>query len=713
MASLTVLFGALLQVAGLAVPIPRPIPGAEVAPSVAVETRADVDFVAVAPIVHRRCTPCHRPGAAGPFPLRTYREIAKRGSMIAWVIEDGLMPPWHPVEGFGMFKDTLALTSDERTALLAWIDGGMPRGDPAAAPEAPTFDGGWQLGEPDLIVTMTEAFEVPSTGADIYRNFVVPLPIDGDRWLTAIEVHAGAPRVLHHIVFDIDEQRRARKLEGRDGRPGWDAMTGEGGGAAGWDDGGPLLGTSLGGWAVGAQPRRLPMGLARKVVKGADLILRSHFHPSGKTESERTTLGLYFADEPPKKMLMGLQMPPMFGSGAGIDIPAGESDFTVNDSFTLPVDALALTVGGHAHTILREMRIDVLLPDGEAHSIFWIDDWDFDWQNRYEWAEPVELPKGTEIGVELVWDNSADNPDNPFDPPRRIRWGFQSTDEMGSVTIAIVAKDEADAPELWQAMRQYKRDRGRQRTRESHEHEGNQAWRMQMGDRVRRLDVDGDGALSATELAGKTSRLVETADHDGDGALSHAELVAALGDMYVPAVVHGEQSVGVLTDLDGASHDVLALGPGARAHVLIFTTVDCPIANGYAPEISAIVRDHAPAGVRFYLVHVDPDVTPELAAKHAAEYDYLLPVLRDPEQRLTRHLDVTKTPEVVVLGPDGATVYQGRIDDQYKALGRRRPEATRHELRDALRALLAGRPVAVPRTEAVGCTLPDLLRAGD
>ncbi|MEM1449546.1 MAG: redoxin family protein [Planctomycetota bacterium] len=633
--------------------------------------------------------------------------------MISWVVEDGLMPPWHPVEGFGTFKDSLALTPDERKTLVAWLDGGMAQGDPAAAPEPPTFEDGWQLGTPDLVVTMSEAFEVPPTGADIYRNFAVPIPIEEDKWLRAMEVRAGSPRVLHHVVFDVDTRGRGRRLDGSDGRPGWDAMTGEGGGAAGWDDGGPLLGTALGGWAVGSQPRMLPMGLARKLPKGADLILRSHFHPSGKRESELTSIGLYFADEPPKKQLMGLQMPPMFGTGAGIDIPAGESDFIVNDSFILPVDALALTVGGHAHSILREMRIDALSPEGDAETVFWIDDWDFDWQNRYEWAEPLELAAGTEVFVELVWDNSEDNPNNPFDPPRRIGWGFQSTDEMGSVTIAMVAKDEADADELWGAMRDYKNERMRSRTRRSRQHEGTQSWRMRMGDQVRLLDADGDGALSEGELKGVAPRLASMADTDGDGALSYEELVAALGDTFVPKPTRPGDEVGVLVDLDGAEHDVLAVEGKTRANVLVFTTVDCPIANGYAPEISAIVKDHADDRFRFFLVHVDPDVTAEAATKHAEEYGYLLPVLRDSGQALARQLGITHTPEVAIVGPDAEVLYRGRIDDQYKELGRRRPAPTRRELRDALRSIVAGEPIAVPRTDAVGCTLPVPVEGGD
>lgn len=693
----------------------------------AAHSPADVPtFVDVAPIVHAKCTACHRAGAAGPFPLGTYREVAKRGPMIAYVLEDGLMPPWHPVEGHGAFKDALSLEPGQLETMIAWIDGGMPEGDSSEVPAVPEFSAGWQLGEPDLVVTMTEAFEVPASGADLYRNFAVPIPTDEDKWLTAIEVRAGAPRVLHHIVFDIDTKGRGRKLSGSDGRPGWDAMTGQGGGAVGWDDGGPLLGTTLGGWAVGQQARRLPMGLARRLPKGSDLILRSHFHPSGRVESERTEVALYFTEEAPQKQLMGLQMPPMFGSAAGIDIPAGEPDFTLSDTFTLPVDALALTVGGHAHSILREMKITAQRPGEDGAPIFWIDDWDFDWQNRYEWEQPQALPAGTVLGAELIWDNSADNPANPHSPPRGIQWGFQSTDEMGSVTVAMVAKDEADAPKLWKAIQSYKYDRLRKRSRKAARIEQMQAWRMSMGDKVRQLDRNGDGQLDPRELRGASKQLVRSADKNKDGTLSRGELVAVLGDTVLPALP-GEEGPGpIFTDLDGFSHAVLSPGIGGpssekvRAHVLIFTTVDCPIANGYAPEIAAILREHAHSSLRFFLVHVDPDVTAEAAKKHAEDFGYVLPVLRDSDQSLARALGVTRTPEVCVVVPalqgsawpdrlEDRIAYRGRIDDQYLELGKRRPAPTNRDLRDALDAILYRSPVEVPRTEAVGCTLPVLL----
>jgi thiol-disulfide isomerase/thioredoxin len=162
----------------------------------------------------------------------------------------------------------------------------------------------------------------------------------------------------------------------------------------------------------------------------------------------------------------------------------------------------------------------------------------------------------------------------------------------------------------------------------------------------------------------------------------------------------------MLPDLDGKAQRPLDVN-GARAHVLFFVFEDCPVSDSYAPEINALVKEYAGKPVRFYVVHVDPDLTAEGARKHAEAFSYRCPVLRDTRHQLVRATGVTTTPEVAVLTP-GGLAYRGRIDDLYPELGKKRAAPTKRELREAVAAVLAGKPVAVPRTEAVGCAIPDL-----
>jgi hypothetical protein len=202
----------------------------------------------------------------------------------------------------------------------------------------------------------------------------------------------------------------------------------------------------LGGWAVGAGPRVLPEGLARSLPKGSDLVLQMHFHPTGKTESEQASIGFYFAAAPPQRTLTALQLPPVFGALAGINIPAGEKRYVIRDSFTLPIDVEVIGGGAHAHYLATDMRLTATLPDGQRRELLGIPDWKFNWQEAYYFNEPVRLPKGTRLDVEIAYDNSTDNPDNPNHPPRRVTFGQQSTDEMGAVTIEIVPVHERDLP---------------------------------------------------------------------------------------------------------------------------------------------------------------------------------------------------------------------------------------------------------------------------
>ncbi|MEO7652178.1 MAG: hypothetical protein ABIZ80_17070, partial [Bryobacteraceae bacterium] len=160
------------------------------------------------------------------------------------------------------------------------------------------------------------------------------------------------------------------------------------------------------------------------------------------------------ADKKPEKMLTGIQVPALFGVGAGLDIPAGEKTYVIRDSFTVPVDVEALAMGGHAHYICKEMKAVAILPDGTRQSLLWIKDWDFAWQDQYQYKAPVPLPKGTRIETEITYDNSADNPHNPSHPPKRVTWGRQSFDEMGSMTLQVVAADQADYRALMAALQQ-------------------------------------------------------------------------------------------------------------------------------------------------------------------------------------------------------------------------------------------------------------------
>jgi hypothetical protein len=389
--------------------------------------------------------------------LTNYQEAKKRGQLIAMVTESRSMPPWHAAEGAAKFRGERRLSGEQIATLREWVKAGMPQGRPEDLPEAPEHAEGWQLGEPDLIIEFPEGFEIPADGPDLYRGFAIPLGLGEDKWVRAVEFRPQARGSSHHALFFWDGTGSAVEADEEDTKPGFGGMSELSSalrGRRGRGDDGQAGGGGLGGWAVGGAPQGLPDGLARLLPAGADLVVQMHFHPSGKVETEKARLGLYFADKAPEKTLTGVQVPPVFGRLAGIDIPAGEKDYVVRDSFTTPIDLHVYGAGGHAHYLCTQMKMTATLPTGETKTLLWIDRWDFAWQERYYFEEPMRLPAGAKLDVELHYDNSAMNPANPHDPPVRVAWGRGSEDEMGAMSIEATAADEADLPKLREAQRE-------------------------------------------------------------------------------------------------------------------------------------------------------------------------------------------------------------------------------------------------------------------
>ena len=385
----------------------------------------------IAPIIHRHCSVCHRPGEAAPFPLLSYGDVAQKGRTIAKVTAARLMPPWKAEPASYAYRDERRLTGDEIELLQEWVKLGMPEGA-GKKPEAPKFVSGWRLGEPDLVVEMPAAYHVPADGPDIYRNLAVPLGLKDDQWIAAIDMRPSARAAVHHVLYFADPTGRAHEKPQQGDEPGFGGMR-----AAGTT-------VPLGGWAIGAQPQFFPEGLALRVPKGSDLVVQYHFHPTGKPEVEKALIGLYFAKKAPERSLTRIQMPPAYSLFSGLDIPAGRKDFVIRDSYTLPVAIDAVGVGAHAHYLGKELKMTATLPGGEARTLLAIKDWDFAWQDRYFFQHLVPLPKGTRLDVEIHWDNSAENPRNPSSPPVRVTWGEESKDEMGSISLITVAQQESD-----------------------------------------------------------------------------------------------------------------------------------------------------------------------------------------------------------------------------------------------------------------------------
>lgn len=389
----------------------------------------------VAPIVFKNCSACHRLEGAAPFSLLTYGEVRKKAETIVKVTSSRYMPPWLPVAGHGSFEGERRLIVEEIETLRRWHEQGCVEGDPKDMPAAPQFASGWQLGSPDLVLELPEPFVVPAEGRDVYRNFVIPIPIEVPRYIAAMEFRPDKAQVVHHAFMLMDTTRESRRLDAREPGPGFVGM-----------NPGPGAQSPQGhfiSWQPGKTARRNPPGLSWKLAPGTDLVLQIHMRPTGKPEALRPAVGLFFTDEAPSLSPFKLVL-----TTDEIDIPAGAENWSFEQRYTLPVPVKLLGVLPHAHYLGKNLHGFALLPDGSKRWLLRIDDWDFNWQGDYRYSEPVILPRGSVLVQQFSYDNSAANPRNPNQPPQRVRRGLQTTDEMGELWFQLLPADPEDSRKL-------------------------------------------------------------------------------------------------------------------------------------------------------------------------------------------------------------------------------------------------------------------------
>jgi hypothetical protein len=390
----------------------------------------------VAPILFRRCAACHRPGEFAPFSVLAYRDVSQHARSIARAVTTRSMPPWKPVPGYGHFENERRLTLKEIQTISAWAQGGAPEGDPRRLPPVPHFTQGWQLGSPDLVARIPEPYLVAAHSPDQYRCFVVPLSLKHDVYVRAVEFRPSNRKIAHHALIFADSSGSARQRAEQSG-----------GSYSCFGTPGFLPSAALGGWSPGASPVRMPEGAALRLRAGSDLVFQVHFHSRGEDEREQSSIGLYFTGQAPDRAVMDVGL-----VSRDIDIPPGERAYKVRDHFEIPVNVHAAGIIPHAHYLCRDMKGWAMLPGGRKVWLLWIRDWDFNWQDQYRYARPVALPAGTRVFMEFTYDNSAANPHNPNFPPKRVKWGGGSADEMAGLHIQVIPDRMEDVPELGRAL---------------------------------------------------------------------------------------------------------------------------------------------------------------------------------------------------------------------------------------------------------------------
>ncbi len=372
----------------------------------------------VAPLLDKNCVSCHRTSEAGGFSLETYAQAKTWATAIKDYTARRIMPPWKAIAGHGDFEDARALSNKDIATLARWADAGTPPGNLKERPTPPVFPpaGRWELGTPDRILSSTRPYHLAAEGDDVYRQFVLPLDLPDDVYLAGIELKPDNRVVVHHIIAYLDPHGDSAKMDGKEAEPGYTVA----GTTTGVRDE-----VFLSGWAAGNTARRLPPGTALKLSKGAKLLLQVHYHKDGCPEADQSRIGLYFARGPVDRVVM---------VNAAINhdfvLKPGLVNQKVVAETTLPANATVWSVSPHMHLLGRAMTMTAHLPDGTVQPMVRIDDWDFNWQESYNYKKPLKLPKGTVIRAEAIFDNSERNPRQHTQPPKTVRWGEQTTDEM-------------------------------------------------------------------------------------------------------------------------------------------------------------------------------------------------------------------------------------------------------------------------------------------
>jgi peroxiredoxin len=369
----------------------------------------------VAPILQARCQECHRPGQIGPMPLLSFDDASSWAQMIKEVIEERRMPPWHADPRHGKFSNDRSLSAADRDALLAWIDQGCPKGDERDLPPPRKFTEGWSIGKPDVVFTMQQEFKVPAKAPKNgvpYKYFMVPTNFAEDRWIRAAEAKPGNPSVVHHIiVYAVVGKRKDGMGDGI---------------------GNNLLTT----YAPGDFTVIYGDGAAKKIPKGANLIFQMHYTPSGVEQTDRSSVGLVFAKEPPKHEVRTRAIAQQFL----LIWPHGDHQ-RFESKATFKKDTLVWNLMPHMHLRGKSFEYQAVYPDGKRETVLSVPRYDFGWQASYRLAKPLYLPAGSRIECTAHFDNSAMNLSNP-DPTKLVRWGDQTWEEMmiGFVDYTYVDK---------------------------------------------------------------------------------------------------------------------------------------------------------------------------------------------------------------------------------------------------------------------------------
>jgi mono/diheme cytochrome c family protein len=423
-------------------------------PAAQAQTSAPTYSKDVAPILNQNCAGCHRPGEMGPMPLLTFDQVRPYAASIRRRVENGTMPPWHAEAPSGHFLNERRLTAAEKDTISRWVAAGAPQGNPQDLPPAPRFVDGWSIGTPDVVLSMQKEFEVPASGTIDYQNFAIPTNFTEDKWIQAMELRAGTPSVVHHIlVFARETGVQPRRDPFRqvalpnggnhgvtmpqrsEGQPPQQNQ-GQQQGSQNQAPRQPVRQTLIASLAPGTTTMVFQPGTALRIGAGTTVIFQVHYTANGTAARDLSRMGLILAKEAPRQEIMSSQF-----MNPQLILPAGAANQRVDSAIEFTADSHIWALIPHTHLRGKSWEYRLTYPDGRSEVVLSVPKYDFNWQTYYHYATPLAVPKGSRLEAVAHYDNSAANKANP-DPTVTVRWGEQTWEEMQYTGITYTV----DAP---------------------------------------------------------------------------------------------------------------------------------------------------------------------------------------------------------------------------------------------------------------------------
>ena len=411
----------------------------------------------IAPIIHQNCTPCHRPGEAGPFKLMSYHDVAKRSKMFKEVVETKYMPPWPADREFSSFINEWGLSEDEIYMVQAWVAQGSPIGVKDEIPFPPSYPTGSMLGEPDLVLKMKEPYLVKGNNTDQFIVVKIPYELPEERYVKAIEFVPDNRKLLHHMnghVIQYDDEKKS-ELHGGKSLVRYDRsipqhllymeldiLN---------DDGTyPYLTSSVVNYLPGSVNTQYPDGIGGITLKkkGHFLLKDVHYGPSPIDTTDQSSINVFFTDKKPERPVLEILLGTLGATKVEppLIIPPNEIK-TFSTKWEVPFDMSILTVNPHMHLLGKSIKAYAVSNENDTINLIYIPNWNFRWQFFYTYPKMIKIPQGSVIYVSATFDNTLDNPENPFDPPRTIRerkGSMGTTDEMFQFIITYLPYKDGD-----------------------------------------------------------------------------------------------------------------------------------------------------------------------------------------------------------------------------------------------------------------------------